>query len=224
MNFLAGLSTAATYYATHDSRVQCPYKTKRKCASNQLSVKKYYESRSQRGTIERDGFCIRGVVRRGGGSNQMEYLEMIVNAWPTGRNTVGQFRPPIALRTDLSHITTELWEISMLRMAHWFYIWLHSTTFWRKRFFPSLSGRHVKGLWERPVVQATPGGRKWRWGSLSESLTQTRWFEWGIDRERDTTSHALWSTGKLSTSRSERYCAMSRRNVKQRRLSKTDET
>ena len=29
-----------------------------------------------------------------------------------------QFRPPIALRTDLSHITTELWEISVLRMAH----------------------------------------------------------------------------------------------------------
>ena len=29
-----------------------------------------------------------------------------------------QFRPPIALRTDLSHITTELWEIQVLRMAH----------------------------------------------------------------------------------------------------------
>ena len=29
-----------------------------------------------------------------------------------------QFRPPIALRTDLSHITTELWEIPVLRMAH----------------------------------------------------------------------------------------------------------
>ena len=29
-----------------------------------------------------------------------------------------QFRPPIALRNDLSHITTELWEISVLRMAH----------------------------------------------------------------------------------------------------------
>ena len=32
--------------------------------------------------------------------------------------TLDQFRPPIALRTDLSHITTELWEIPMLRMAH----------------------------------------------------------------------------------------------------------
>ena len=30
----------------------------------------------------------------------------------------GQFRPPIALRTDFSHITTELWEIPVLRMAH----------------------------------------------------------------------------------------------------------
>ena len=29
-----------------------------------------------------------------------------------------QLRPPIALRTDLSHITTELWEIQVLRMAH----------------------------------------------------------------------------------------------------------
>ena len=29
-----------------------------------------------------------------------------------------QFRPLIALRTDLSHITTELWEIQVLRMAH----------------------------------------------------------------------------------------------------------
>ena len=29
-----------------------------------------------------------------------------------------QFRPPIALRTDLSHITTALWEIPVLRMAH----------------------------------------------------------------------------------------------------------
>ena len=29
-----------------------------------------------------------------------------------------QFRPPIALHTDLSHITTELWEISVLCMAH----------------------------------------------------------------------------------------------------------
>ena len=29
-----------------------------------------------------------------------------------------QFGPPIALRTDLSHITTELWEIPVLRMAH----------------------------------------------------------------------------------------------------------
>ena len=29
-----------------------------------------------------------------------------------------QFRPPIALRTDLSHITMALWEIPVLRMAH----------------------------------------------------------------------------------------------------------
>ena len=29
-----------------------------------------------------------------------------------------QFRSPIALRTDLSHITTALWEIPVLRMAH----------------------------------------------------------------------------------------------------------
>ena len=29
-----------------------------------------------------------------------------------------QFRPPIALRTDLSHITMELWEIPVLQMAH----------------------------------------------------------------------------------------------------------
>ena len=29
-----------------------------------------------------------------------------------------QFRPPIALRTDLSHITKELWVIPVLRMAH----------------------------------------------------------------------------------------------------------
>ena len=29
-----------------------------------------------------------------------------------------QFHPPIALRTDLSHITTELWETPVLRMAH----------------------------------------------------------------------------------------------------------
>ena len=31
---------------------------------------------------------------------------------------VEQFRPPIALRTDLSHITTELLEIPVLWMAH----------------------------------------------------------------------------------------------------------
>ena len=33
-------------------------------------------------------------------------------------HSVLQFRPPIALRTDLSHITKELWEIPVLRMAH----------------------------------------------------------------------------------------------------------
>ena len=33
-------------------------------------------------------------------------------------DNAGQFRPPIVLRTDLLHITTELWEISVLRMAH----------------------------------------------------------------------------------------------------------
>ena len=31
---------------------------------------------------------------------------------------IDQFRPPIAVRTDLLHITTELWEIPVLRMAH----------------------------------------------------------------------------------------------------------
>ena len=31
----------------------------------------------------------------------------------TGTPTCQQFRPPIALRTDLSHITTELWEIQV---------------------------------------------------------------------------------------------------------------
>ena len=30
----------------------------------------------------------------------------------------GQFRPPIAFRTDLSRITTELWEIPVLQMGH----------------------------------------------------------------------------------------------------------
>ena len=34
------------------------------------------------------------------------------------RLEAAQFHPPIALRTDLSHITTELWEIPVLRMAH----------------------------------------------------------------------------------------------------------
>ena len=29
-----------------------------------------------------------------------------------------QFRPPIALRTDRSHITMELWKIPVLQMAH----------------------------------------------------------------------------------------------------------
>ena len=29
-----------------------------------------------------------------------------------------QFRPPIALRIELSHTTTELWEIPVLRMVH----------------------------------------------------------------------------------------------------------
>ena len=34
------------------------------------------------------------------------------------RSRYTQFRPLIALRTDLLHITTELWEIPVLRMAH----------------------------------------------------------------------------------------------------------
>ena len=29
-----------------------------------------------------------------------------------------QFRPTIALHTDLSHITTKLWEIPVLQMVH----------------------------------------------------------------------------------------------------------
>ena len=43
---------------------------------------------------------------------------MDLKASKAGFKKVKQFRPPIALRTDLSHITTELWEISVLRMAH----------------------------------------------------------------------------------------------------------
>ena len=37
---------------------------------------------------------------------------------PVGKVHFLQFRPPIALRTDLSHFTTEFWEIPVLRMAH----------------------------------------------------------------------------------------------------------
>ena len=37
---------------------------------------------------------------------------------PAFKGAENQFRPPIALRTDLSHITTELWEIPVLQMAH----------------------------------------------------------------------------------------------------------
>ena len=33
-------------------------------------------------------------------------------------SSLHQFCPPIALRTDLSHIKTELWEIPVLQMAH----------------------------------------------------------------------------------------------------------
>ena len=36
----------------------------------------------------------------------------------SGLRIYTQFRSPIALRTDLSHITTELWEIPVLRMVH----------------------------------------------------------------------------------------------------------
>ena len=31
---------------------------------------------------------------------------------------LSQFLPPIVVRIDLSHITTELWVIPVLRMAH----------------------------------------------------------------------------------------------------------
>ena len=43
---------------------------------------------------------------------------IIINARIRKPNCKMQFRPPIGLRTDLSHITTELWEIPVLRMAH----------------------------------------------------------------------------------------------------------
>ena len=48
---------------------------------------------------------------------------VIIEPLPSNRLHVGwlvgwQFRPPIALRTDLSHITTEFWKILVLRMAH----------------------------------------------------------------------------------------------------------
>ena len=50
------------------------------------------------------------------------YQDVFLHFLPPGvAYTTGlshQFRPPIALRTDLSHITTELWEIPLLRMAH----------------------------------------------------------------------------------------------------------
>ena len=48
------------------------------------------------------------------------YIRCIVTLFIFASNTLVdsvQFRPPIALRTDLSHITTELWEIPVLRMA-----------------------------------------------------------------------------------------------------------
>ena len=49
------------------------------------------------------------------------FTDMAIRGMPERliNNTgLAQFRPPIALRTDLSHITTELWEIPVLRMAH----------------------------------------------------------------------------------------------------------
>ena len=43
-------------------------------------------------------------------------VELTAFCCVTGVYLVGsQFRPPIGLRTDLSHITTELWEIPVLR-------------------------------------------------------------------------------------------------------------
>ena len=51
--------------------------------------------------------------------NQFHIKTLYTIEWRTEkRNAPYQFRPPIALRTDLSHITTELWEKPMLRMAH----------------------------------------------------------------------------------------------------------
>ena len=57
-----------------------------------------------------------------------------------------QFHPPIALRTDLSQITTELWEIPVLRMAINFTYDYIALLFGVSVFSPSYSGRHVKGL------------------------------------------------------------------------------
>ena len=54
--------------------------------------------------------------------NILYVLFIVVKYIPIHLTSHYQFRPPIALRTDLSHITTELWEIPVLRMAHQFYI------------------------------------------------------------------------------------------------------
>ena len=45
-----------------------------------------------------------------------------------------QFRPPKALRIDLSRITTELWKYRSCVWRINFYIFLYSTTFWRNLF------------------------------------------------------------------------------------------
>ena len=58
---------------------------------------------------------IKELIKGGGISIQKN------NNKQTKTNTIYQlfqFRPPIALRTDLSHISTELWEIPVLRGAH----------------------------------------------------------------------------------------------------------
>ena len=49
---------------------------------------------------------------------EMHYILILDLPSPPHLAGLSQFRPPIALPTDLSHITTELWEIPVLWMAH----------------------------------------------------------------------------------------------------------
>ena len=51
----------------------------------------------------------------------MHYILIIDLPSPPHLAGLSQFRPPIARRTDLSHIATELWEIPVLWMAHGFH-------------------------------------------------------------------------------------------------------